>query len=68
MSVEIGNNKFTHGSKNVFLTHPDSGVIPVFLYNLSDTTKEEPFYYDPLWEEHAAVVNECDADGYGEED
>ena len=33
-----------------------------------DTTKEDPFYYDPLWEDHAAVVNEMEADGYEEED
>ena len=50
------------------LTHPESSLYFFIIFHLSDTTKEEPFYYDPLWEEHAAVVNECDADGYGEED
>ena len=42
--------------------------IPVFHSISIDTTKEEPFYYDPLWEDHAAVVNEMEADGHEEED
>ena len=42
-------------------------LILVFYQTNSDTTKEDPFFYDPLWEEHAAVVNECEADGYEED-
>ena len=40
----------------------------MFFSILIDTTKEDPFYYDPLWEDHAAVVNEMVADEYEGED
>lgn len=58
--MEIG-NKFKDRSINKYL------LILVFYQTNSDTTKEDPFFYDPLWEEHAAVVNECEADGYEED-
>lgn len=30
-----------------------------------DTTKTDPFFYDPLWEDHAAVVSQVDLEEEG---